>query len=678
MDYSSDPRLAVLKHISVPIWVFDTDNLKIVWANSNALEFWNAQTESELYERELAKDISSSVRKHLVQTKIDCLVTGKSVTENWTLYPEGKPQNGEAVMSPIEFPDGGSALLIHIVYERKDETSDTLRSAQALVHTSVLISLYDEDNSLLYANPAARSVAVSTNETLNQKIRHKSDLRNVLVMLNMVGSCDTEIEVNTINGPVWHSMNLQHSRDPVTGKKAILLSSIDVSDRRKAQQEAFNLAYTDSLTGLPNRIALLEHLNHNCIDGTTEFGLLFLDLDRFKLINDSLGHLIGDRLLNEVGKRLTKILEKSGGLVARLGGDEFVVVVEDLCTRECLSDLASNILQVLGNDFCVDGHNISILPSIGICLAPVDGDNATTLMQHADVAMYSAKATKAGFSFFEAEMNLHAEKRLEIEHDLLKAIKEQQFELYYQPKISAKNYSITGMEALIRWVHPTKGIISPVDFIPVAEETGLITQIGEWVIKAAMEQQKTWQLMGHRIVVAVNVSPVQFSNAGLVDYINLCADETGCDPELIEFEITESLLLGDHSLVTDILAALSTQGFRLALDDFGTGYSNLAYLGNYPLTCLKIDRQFVMDIKQTAILEMVIRMGKMLGLSVVAEGVETVEQINWLKENDCDELQGFYFSRPMSKNQATKYITHYDDASHSINQHLENQCAKAA
>lgn len=678
MDYSSDLRLAVLKNLSVPIWVFDADDLKIVWANPDALKFWNASSEADLYQRELSKDISASVKKHLVQTKIDCLASGQSVTQNWTLYPDGVPQNSEAVISSIEFPDGSSALLIHILYERRDETSDTLRSAQALMHTSVMISLYDEDHSLLYANPAARSIAVTNNESLNQKINRISDLKNVLEMLNVEGICDTEVEVNTINGPVWHSMNLQRSLDPVTGKFAILLSSTDITDRRKAQQDAYRLAYTDSLTGLPNRFALLKYLKRICESTDCEFGLLFLDLDRFKIVNDSLGHLIGDRLLNEVGKRLSKIMENRPGIVARLGGDEFVVISEDQCSRESLAWLANSVLENLGQDVYVDGHNISIIPSVGICIAPSDGDNATTLMQHADVAMYHSKAHKSGYAFFEPAMNQDFEKRLQIENDLVKAIKENQFELYYQPKISAKDFSITGMETLIRWNHPTKGMVNPVEFIPIAEETGLINDIGDWVIKQAMEQQKIWQEMGYRIVVSINISPVQFANSGLVDFITSSAAETGCETELVEFEITESLLLDDHSLVTDILDSLSLQGFRVALDDFGTGYSNLAYLSHYPLTCLKIDRQFVMDTKQTAILEMVIRMGKALNLSVVAEGVETEEQIKRLVENNCDELQGYYFSKPMPVMQATDYITNYDVDFHSNVHSLRERPDKAA
>lgn len=660
MPYAQDPRLVMLENVRVPAWVFDPEELCILWANPSALRFWNAKSKDDLYSRNYSTGISTSVRHHLLQTQKDCLSTGKTVSETWTLYPEGVPQTSEAVLSAMVFEDGSNALLVHIIYERKDETSDTLRSAQALMHTSAMISLYDDDFSLLYSNPAARSQATNVNESLDQKFGNECALNDITNMLSMIGSYDTEMEVKTKYGSVWHSMTFQRSPDPVTGKHAILLSAIDISDRKKAQQEAVTLAYTDSLTKLPNRIALLEYLNGLCANRARKFGLFFLDLDRFKVINDSLGHLTGDNLLVEVGSRLSKIMENRGGLVSRLGGDEFVLVVDELGGRENLSEFAEDILDALGKDFSIAGHNISTLPSVGICGAPTDGDNPTTLMQHADIAMYAAKATKSGYCFFDMTMNQHAEKRLELEGDLATAIKENQFQLYYQPKISSKDYTITGMEALIRWIHPSKGIISPDEFIPIAEETGFINKIGDWAIKEAMEQQKRWMTMGQQVIVSVNVSPVQFASGSLVDNIIAAAKATGCEPSLVEFEITESLLLGDSSSITDILSSLSEIGFKIALDDFGTGYSNLAYLGKYPLNCLKIDRQFIMDTEQTAILEMVIKMGRALGLKVVAEGVETIEQINLLRKHRCDELQGYYFSKPLPKALATDYIANYE------------------
>jgi len=678
MKQLTDPRLDVLEHIKIPFWLFDVENLNIVWANQQGLRFWCANTFEEISRRDFSKDISVTVKNHLLQVKRDCIETGQSVCENWTLYPNNIPQNGEVVLSPFIFDDGESALLIHLVLERKYETSDTLRSAQALMHTSAMISLYDEDHNLLYSNPSARAISSTTNERLDDKIVHSNDLHEIAMMLNSVGACDKEILVNTPRGNVWHSTNFQKSMDPVTGKHAILCSSIDISDRKKAQQEAYTLAHTDALTGLPNRMALFEHLNRLCVDANHDFGLLFLDLDRFKIVNDSLGHTIGDMLLKEVGNRLKHFIRSHSGLVSRLGGDEFVIIIQDSGDKVYMHQVLNDVLDVLGKDVSIEGYNIPLTPSIGVCLYPADGDNSTTLMQHADVAMYSAKAAQMGYQFFEPSMNKQAEKRLELEHDLLNAIKEEQFELYYQPKVSSTDYRITGMEALIRWIHPEKGIISPADFIPVAEETGLINKIGEWVIREAMTQQSIWGNSAFDIVVAINISPVQFRNPELLALIRHYAQETKCNTRCIEFEITESLLLGDSNHVTELLDELSSEGYRIALDDFGTGYSNLAYLSDYPLTCLKIDQQFVMNIKQTAILSMVIKMGKMMNLKLVAEGVETVQQIAWLKQAQCDELQGYYFSKPLPASEATTFIKTYEFPSSDQVDFVERQLRKAA
>ncbi len=674
MKVISDPRLSVLESVKIPFWIFDVQSLRIRWANKEALAYWKASSADEISVRDFSKDISVSVKNHLQGVLNDCIETGESRTESWTLYPEGVPHTAEAVLSPFVQGDY-SALLVHIVYERKDETSDTLRSAQALMHTSAMITLYDESGTLLYSNPAARAVAKYPNERLDQKLASPKDLLDINVLLKSTGSCAMEVQVRTSSGVVWHSMNLQRSLDPVTGNYAILCSCIDISDRKKAQQEAITLAYTDSLTGLPNRVALLEHLNKLCVEGRQQFGILYLDLDRFKVVNDSLGHQIGDHLLKEIGSRLKSIMEHRVGIVSRLGGDEFVVVLEESCDREQVREIAAQVHDTLSEDVQIEGFNISIAPSLGICMYPFDGNSTTTLMQHSDVAMYAAKALKSGYQFFKPAMNVHAEKRLELEHDMVIAIKENQFELYYQPKISCDSNSISGMEALIRWIHPEKGMISPADFVPIAEETGLINKIGAWVIHEAMSQQASWKKQGFEVVVALNVSPVQFALDDFVSYIDSAAELTGSDPSLIEFEITESLLLGDDSGIKETLDSLHQRGYPIALDDFGTGYSNLAYLSAYPLTSLKIDQQFVMDIKQTAILTMIIGMGKMLNLKLVAEGVETIEQLKWLQIAGCDELQGYFFSKPMPASDATDFISSYDVTAHMYSDHSEKSLA---
>ncbi len=657
--FPSDSSLSVMESLRIPVWVFDVDRMRILWANREALSFWNAESLQQLRNRDMSVDMSVSVRKRLLQTRDDCGADNSSKSENWTVYPKGVPQTAEVVMSAFALTEGRTALLVHLLYERKDETSDTLRSAQALLHTSAMISLYSGELELLYSNPAARSIAVKVTERLDEKICRAQDLEFIKHELAQHGNCDVEFEVNTIYGTVWHSMNFQLSPDAVSGKKAILLSATDITERRKAQREAYVLAYTDSLTGLSNRIALLEYLNRLSARENAGYGLLFLDLDRFKLVNDSLGHAIGDKLLVEVAHRLRQCLQGRRGFISRLGGDEFVMVLEDKFDKKSSAAMAEQVLETMGAVIALEGYQLSISPSIGICMFPENGESTTAIMQHADVAMYSAKSSSSGYCFFDKSMNQNMEARLELETDLVTALSDDQFEVYYQPKICTRTDTVVGMEALIRWMHPEKGKINPLDFISIAEETGLIVKIGEWIMREAMSQQRKWTDQGYPVTVSINISPIQFKSTSLVESITAALDYAQCDPSHIEFEITESTLLGEAEMVFQTLDRLSTMGLKLALDDFGTGYSNLAYLRKYPLTCLKIDRQFVQDVDQTAILEMILRMGRVLGLSIVAEGVETIEQISWLKHHDCDILQGFFFSHPLPEPEATRYLAEY-------------------
>ncbi len=661
-----DPRLTVLDDMQIPVWVFDVDDSRIRWANASALVHWRAKSLDELNARDFARDMSKSVRERLRQIRAECVAQNKPVSENWTLYPDNVPRTVEAVLSAFDLPNDRVGLMVQIIDEVRHASSQTLRSAQALLHTSAMISLYDEQLNLLYSNPAARAVACCEGQRLDDLIAHSADLSKILDRIERDGSCDTEVPVCTSAGTAWHSLNVRASPDSVSGQRSLLVSGYDITVRRNAQQEVYLLASTDSLTGLPNRLALMEHLEQLCDSGDGHFALLFLDLDRFKLVNDSLGHAVGDRLLQAVASRLNRCADEYRGLVSRLGGDEFVIVLDGFESRSATALVAQCVLDSLDTNFDVDGHQMGIQPSIGICLYPAHGDNGTTLMQHADVAMYAAKFESSGYRFFNSRMNDNLQSRLELESDLTDAVRRQEFELYYQPKICAQNGTISGMEALVRWFHPDKGMISPLQFISIAEETGKIISIGHWVMREAMIAQLEWARLGFDLCVSINVSAVQINSRGFVQSVTECLREIGCDATKIEFEITESLLLADSGYVLNILQDLSALGVRLAIDDFGTGYSNLAYLQKYPLHCLKIDRAFLVDMEQTAILEMILKMGKMLGLSVVAEGVETDQQISWLRDHQCDELQGFYFSRPVPVTEATRYLESYSPAVASL------------
>jgi diguanylate cyclase (GGDEF)-like protein len=662
-----DDKLALLEKIGIPVWVFDVDNSRIVWSNQGGLDHWKAASVEELRERDLSVDMSPTVRKRLLQYQEDCCDEGITFSEDWTLYPDGVPQTSRVEFCHHELEDGRAGLLVQIIGEISETTSTTLHSAQALLHTSAMIQLYDHELIRLYTNPAARSVVVPGGNSLANFIKNQSDLEEIQLQLSTHRSCDVEFEVNTVDGVRWHALNIQESPDPVTGNKTLLVSSTDVTDRRIAQAHALSQAHTDSLTGLPNRVALLEKMHNQlavCADHSLYFSVLFLDLDRFKLVNDSLGHSVGDALLVAVANKL-RTAAGDMATVARLSGDEFVIVTRDHDTADAELATRNQVIQGIfrhtAGSSCIDGHTLRVSPSIGISRYPSDGQTATALLQNADIAMYAAKSAGCGHRTYEQGMNQSTLDRLALETDLALALESDQFVLYYQPKIDCKTFAVSGVEALIRWDHPAKGMISPFDFIPVAEETGMIFQIGEWVMRQAMRDQVRWKAAGHDISVAINISPKQFMANDLAERIDRSIADTGVDPECLNIEVTESMLIVDETYVYDLLNSLSRKGIKISIDDFGTGYSNLANLQKYPVSCLKIDRNFV-NAKETALLEIILEMGNKLGMAVVAEGVETMDQIRWLRKHQCDELQGFFFSKPLPFDELTDFMAaHHTD-----------------
>ncbi len=643
-------KLSCLDRLKTSAWIFDIDRSRVVWANGAALEVWRAGSVEELACRDLGKDMSVSVAARLKQYQEDFENQAASFSELWTLYPNGVPRTLSVTYSGIRLPDGRMAMFCEGL-EHQATTPDTLRSAEALLHTSVMISLYTLDGRPLYRNPAARAEMGGIDATIESRFVDSIEYHTLRDAVALRGEFRLVARVRSLRGVRWHEMTARQCRDAVTGSPAILISEVDVTGIKEAEEKANFLALHDVLTGLPNRIyvqrefqALLE-----IAKGTREeFGLLFIDIDRFKDINDSLGHAVGDQLLVEVARRLQQAVSEAD-VVARVGGDEFLILLRDVTDHTRLERQIDSIQEVLTIPVRLALCELEITPSIGVSIFPRDGSDIETLMRNADLALYDAKDHGRNCSrYFSPVMKQRAEQRLDLESSLRRALQQDEFELFYQPRVSIASNRIVGAEALLRWRHRTKGLVPPAQFIPLCEETGLIEPIGAWVIETAARQQRNWQDRGASIDVSVNISPRQFRNKGLLPEIHRIVTQTGCDPRHIELEITESVLMGNDGDVGVVLQTLSEAGFRIAIDDFGTGYSNLAYIQRYPVSCLKIDRSFVANLSaNSAIAQLIISMCRLIDAKIVAEGVETEIQLNWLRSKLCDEYQGFLFSHPL-------------------------------
>ncbi|KAB0666856.1 EAL domain-containing protein [Oryzomonas japonica] len=442
---------------------------------------------------------------------------------------------------------------------------------------------------------------------------------------------------------------------PYDGREALCIMVKDIRERKQFEETLFFQANHDLLTGIPNRYLLHDRLEQALAAARREghiVAVLLLDLDNFKIINDTYGHPVGDQLLKSVANRLKSVV-RSGDTIARLGGDEFVIILTRIGRIEDVILVAEHLLKHFFNPFVVNGNEFFVSPSIGLALYPNDDDSAAALLTKADTAMYHVKDKgRAGFQFFTTEMNTRVVDRMELEVGLRRALERGEFVIHYQPKVELATRRIQGMEALLRWNHPERGLIQPDTFIPLAEETGLIIMIGEWVLRTVCEQSSKWQAAGlPPMKMAVNISARQFKQQDLVERIGAILAETGFDPGLLELELTESYLMNNVDEAVAKLHGLKGMGLGLSLDDFGTGYSSLGYLKRFPIDVVKIDKSFVDDIlinpDDATIVRTIILMAHNLNMKVVAEGVETGEQLDFLAEHGCEMIQGYYFSRPL-------------------------------
>lgn len=536
--------------------------------------------------------------------------------------------------------------------------------------TSILSSigdgvvLADKSGKVTYINDIIQKISgVSDEELIGLSVKDVLDIINEKLQESSSICMEKDQENMKVEMPGYSEgcidnlmLPVQDNRNGVIGT-ILILPNINECDR--AHQIIHRMAHYDWLTGLANRTLINERLTAMLDEAkrNTEYmAVVFIDLDNFKSVNDTLGHDAGDDLLKSVSRSIESCIEK-GDMVGRLGGDEFVVAISNFNSTMDVVKKVNKILEVINKPLNIGGMDFYITASAGIAIYPNHGDNVKTLLKNADTAMYEAKNSgKNTYQLYNNELNKRLSNRLNMENELRNAIKNEEFELFYQPQVDVGTGELVGVEALVRWMHPTKGIISPSEFIPFAEETGLILPIGEWILRKACIQNRIWQDMGYKpIRIAVNLSIKQFENENLVWTVNKILEETGLDPRWLELEITESIAVKCFDCAVRKINQLKGIGIYVSLDDFGTGYSSFNYLKQLPIDTLKIDKIFLDNLSpgsnEEFITRTIIDLARRLNLVVVAEGVETSKQLEFLKDHNCDRAQGYLFSRPISESQ---------------------------
>jgi diguanylate cyclase (GGDEF)-like protein/PAS domain S-box-containing protein len=562
----------------------------------------------------------------------------------------------------------GSAVFalgtVHDISARKNEEAALRLAARVFESSGEAILITDAKSNVVAVNHAFVMMSgfrseeiLGNNPRLLASGRHDADFyRSMWDDIGNHGYWQGEIWDKHKSGrvfPKW--MSITAVRDDKGEVVNYISIARDTTEQTEAERNIHFLAYYDVLTGLPNRTLLRDRLGQMIAVSHRDhrqFALLFMDLDRFKYINDSMGHSVGDRLLQAVALRIQEHVREED-TVARLGGDEFIVLLRD--TGESgAAVVARKLLETLATPYDLEGQIISTQASIGICIFPDHAQDADTLIKNADMAMYSAKEEgRNNYQFFKAEMNFRVDLLFSMEKDLRLALERGEFYLNYQPQVDLATGKLCGVEALVRWNHPSKGAVSPGEFIPVAEETGQIIAIGEWVLRTACAQMVEWRKAGViNVTLAVNLSMRQLRQPALVDLIKAVLEESGLEPKYLELEITEGIMMGDNQIALRFLMEMDNLGVHLSIDDFGTGFSSLNYLKKLPVDKLKIDQSFVRDIEtdesDAAIIRSIISLGHRLNLRVIAEGVETQEQLDFLRIRGCDEIQGYFYARPMS------------------------------
>lgn len=574
------------------------------------------------------------------------------------------------------YDEAGAALVsrgtVQDISEQKRAEETINLYANVFRHSAEAILITDAENRIIAINPSLTELTGYTQQELVGKDPSilasghtpEETYQKMWQSLEQQGSWQGELTDRRKNGeiyPKWATLSVV--RDELGNVVNHIASFSDITERKVSEERIFRLAHHDTLTGLLNRFSLEERLGQAVAQAKRsgeQLAVMFIDMDRFKVINDTLGHHVGDGLLVEVGKRLTAAVRESD-IVARLGGDEFIVVLTRMDDHQQVTQLAAKIVHSLSAPYRLLQHELRSSPSVGVAIFPDDGCDVDALMKNADTAMYHAKGQgRNNFQLFTSAMNEEAREGMTLERDLRLALEREEFALHYQPKIEADDGRISGVEALLRWHHPERGMVPPDIFIPIAEESNLITPLGSWVLNQACRQLEQWRNQGLSISMAVNLSPKQFNDPKLLEELRTLVERHAISPGELELEVTETAAMTNAEQAIESMKSIRALGIELAIDDFGTGYSSLAYLKSFPIQTLKLDRSFVRDIGEdendTAISKATISLAHSLGLRVVAEGVETEQQKQFLIGHHCDMLQGYLFSRPLPADEVTQLL----------------------
>lgn len=627
--------------------MYDIDTCRVIHANAAACALWHAKDEQDLKSRDMSVDMTATVATRLKQYQADFTAHDAVFTELWTLFPNGTPTTIKIQFSGFRLLDGRMAMQCEALGDT-DQNPDNLRSTEALLHTDVMISLFGADGPALYMNPAARKVVLDANSTLRQIFICQSEYDVIAAQLRDTGEHRLIAEMLTKNGNRWFDISAKKCDDAATGEPAVLVTAIDVTELKLTRDQARFLANRDQLTGCYNRSYLLEHISALARKGARHIALLYFDVDRFKQINDTFGHVIGDQVLIELSDRAIDRAQE-GDIVVRLGGDEFVVVV-NLVDPDKGRARAAQFFDDLSQPLDVGPDAISAKVSIGVSVFNPAQTEIETALRQADIALYLAKnAGRNRFLFYDEKMGAEIEARKRIEAEIDVALSEHQFDLHYQPRLDVRTGKITAVEGLARWRHPSRGLVLPDDFIPICEDTGLIHALGRQVLEMGFSQAIEWHKAGLDLCLSLNISPRQLLGSDLMSTLKAHADRPDFPTHKIELEITERALIEDQEGAAVQLQAISDLGFKISIDDFGSGYSNLAYISRFPLNCLKIDRSFIGQWPTSGpIIRLILALAQQLDVNVVAEGVETQAQFDWLRDEGCTQIQGFLVGKPVS------------------------------